>query len=128
MSGAAVALGACVIEKHFTLDKSLPGPDHAMSLDPDEFRDFVTSIRTVQDALGDGNKVVDRSELETQRVSRRSLFASRNISAGEQLKTSNVTLKRPNIGIDQRRWEEVQGRTVVNDVDADNPITRVLLS
>ena len=128
VSGAAVALGACVIEKHFTLDKSLPGPDHAMSLDPDEFRDFVTSIRTVQDALGDGNKVVDRSELETQRVSRRSLFASRNISAGEQLKTSNVTLKRPNIGIDPRRWEEVQGRTVVNDVDADNPITRDLLS
>ncbi|MDP6772455.1 MAG: N-acetylneuraminate synthase family protein, partial [Anaerolineales bacterium] len=123
ISIAAVTLGACVIEKHFTADKSLAGPDHAMSLNPSELREFVASIRSVESALGDGNKIVHSTELETQKAARRSLFAKKSISVGEKLDDHNVTLKRPNIGIDPRMWETIQGRAVNRNIDADMPIT-----
>jgi sialic acid synthase SpsE len=128
ISIAAVTLGACVIEKHFTADKSLAGPDHAMSLNPSELREFVASIRSVESALGDGNKIVHSTELETQKAARRSLFAKKSISVGEKLDDHNVTLKRPNIGIDPRMWETIQGRAVNRNIDADMPITWDVLS
>ncbi len=119
---AAVAMGACIIEKHFTTDKGLQGPDHAMSLDPNEFRAFVSTIREAEESIGDGKKVVHPDELETQEVSRRSIFASRFIAAGERIDVNNVTLKRPNVGIDPRLLTDVLGRVVMKDVDADTPI------
>jgi len=125
---AAVAMGACIIEKHFTIDKGLKGPDHSMSLGPDELRDFVSIIRDTEESLGDGKKVVHDDELDTQRVSRRSIFASQFIAAGEQIDMDNVTLKRPNIGIDPRSLTDILGRVVIKDVEADTPIAWDLLS
>ncbi|HEV7860365.1 MAG TPA: N-acetylneuraminate synthase [Pyrinomonadaceae bacterium] len=125
---AAVALGACMVEKHFTLDKSLPGPDHAMSLDPSELRAYVKAIRTAESALGDGIKRPVESELETLRAARRSLVSARIIHAGESLDESNVTLKRPATGIDPRLWQTVRGRVAATDIPPDVPITWKMLS
>lgn len=127
VSVAAVAMGACMIEKHFTLDKNLPGPDHAMSLDPEELKDFVAAIRTARAALGDGVKKPHPSELETMKVARRSLVSTRPIKAGSKLTDEDVTLKRPATGIDPRMWETVRGRTVVVDIPEDVPITWEML-
>jgi N,N'-diacetyllegionaminate synthase len=124
----AVAMGACIIEKHFTIDKELKGPDHSMSLGPDELRDFVSTIREAEESLGDGKKVVHSDEIETQKVSRRSIVASRFIAVGEQIDVNNVTLKRPNVGIDPRSLTDILGRIVIKDVDVDTPITWDLLS
>lgn len=106
---AAVALGAQVIEKHFTLDRSLPGPDHQASLEPDELAAMVTAIRQVSQALGDGIKQPTASEEKNMMVARKSLVASRAIRAGELLSTENVTVKRPGTGISPMRWDEVVG-------------------
>jgi N-acetylneuraminate synthase len=127
VSVAAVALGACMVEKHFTLDKSLPGPDHAMSLDPDELRDYVRAIRTAERALGDGLKRPVETELETMVAARRSLVSARSILAGERLDESNVTLKRPATGIDPRLWQNVRGRKAATDIPNDVPITWEML-
>jgi len=96
---AAVALGACVIEKHFTLDKDLPGPDHKASLEPEELRALVDGIRIVEAALGDGQKKPDRSELNTAEVARRSLVAARDIPANTELREELIAIKRPGTGI-----------------------------
>ncbi len=125
---AAVTMGACIIEKHFTIDKGLQGPDHAMSLGPDELRDFVSTIREAEDSIGDGEKVVHSDELEIQKVSRRSIFTSRFIPAGERIDINNVTFKRPNVGIDPRLLTDVLGRVVMKDLDVDTPITWDLLT
>ena len=108
---AAVALGATVIEKHFTLDRNLPGPDHKASLEPHELKAMVTAIRNIDVALGDGIKRLTPSEARNMPVARKSLVASKAIKAGELFSAQNVTAKRPGTGISPMRWDEVIGRT-----------------
>lgn len=107
---AAVALGACVIEKHFTLDRALPGPDHQASLEPAHLRQLVESIRRVETALGDGRKRPAASELETARVARRSLVAAEDIAAGATVERKMVVLRRPGTGMSPAEISEVLGR------------------
>lgn len=106
---AAAALGACVIEKHFTLDRSLPGPDQTSSLEPDELRQMVASIRNVEQALGDGRKVVTDVERPNIEVARKSIVAARPIAAGELFSEDNITVKRPGSGISPMEWDHVLG-------------------
>ncbi|HEU4832869.1 MAG TPA: N-acetylneuraminate synthase [Pyrinomonadaceae bacterium] len=115
---AAVALGACVIEKHFTLDRTLPGPDHRASLEPAELRELVRSIRRVETALGNGRKVPTASEIETAKVARRSLVAARDIPAGATLEREMVMMRRPGTGMSPAMIETLLGRRVKKDIDA----------
>lgn len=119
---AAVALGAAVIEKHFTLDRELPGPDHKASLEPGELRTMVNAIRNIELALGDGVKRVTAGEARNRSVARKSLVASRSIRAGEEFSAENVTAKRPGTGISPMRWDEVMGRRAGRDYAADELI------
>jgi len=125
---AAVALGASLVEKHFTLDKKLPGPDHAMSLQPEELKTLVDGIRTVESALGDGVKKINESEFENRKAARRGLVATCDIMAGDKLSEKNVAFKRPAIGIDPRSFDIVMGKTVNRNIQADEPITWEMLS
>ena len=106
---AAVALGAEVIEKHFTLDKTLPGPDHKASLEPQELKAMVSAIRNIEQALGDGEKHVSESERKNMPIARKSIVAARDIKQGEVLTEDNLCVKRPGNGISPMRWEEVIG-------------------
>ena len=106
---AAVALGAKVIEKHFTLDRNMTGPDHKASLEPDELIRMVAGIRSIEKALGDGNKVITQNEIQNRDVARKSIVASRNIQAGEVFTENNLTVKRPGTGISPMEWDEVIG-------------------
>jgi N-acetylneuraminate synthase len=119
---AAVALGATVIEKHFTLDRTLPGPDHKASLEPGELKAMVAAIRNVEQALGDGIKRATASELENRPVARKSIVASRAIRAGELFSAENMTTKRPGSGISPMRWDEMLGRRAPRDFAADELI------
>ena len=119
---AAVALGATVIEKHFTLDRNLPGPDHQASLEPDELADMVRAIRNIELALGDGVKRITPSEARNRPVARKSLVAQRMIAKGEIFSSENVTVKRPGSGISPMRWDEVIGRQAIRDYAADELI------
>ena len=112
ISVAAAARGAAVIEKHFTLDRSLPGPDHPASLEPNELKQMVISIRNVQRALGDGVKRPASSrESDNRNAARKSIVAARPIAAGELFTEENLTTKRPGTGISPMRWPEIVGRT-----------------
>ena len=115
---AAVALGACVIEKHFTLDRSLPGPDHRASLEPVELRQLVKSIRRIEAALGNGRKVPSQSEIETAKVARRSLVAGRDIAAGATLEREMIVLRRPGTGLPPATLATLVGRRTVRNIDA----------
>lgn len=119
---AAVALGAKVIEKHFTLDRNLPGPDHKASLDPDELKAMVAAIRNIEIALGDGIKRLTLSEARNKPVARKSLVASQTIKSGEVFSEQNITTKRPGTGISPMRWDEIIGRTAFRDFVADELI------
>jgi N,N'-diacetyllegionaminate synthase len=119
---AAVALGAIVIEKHFTLDRSLPGPDHRASLEPDELKAMVAGIRNIERALGDGIKRPSPSELKNKPIARKSLVAAREIKAGELFSPDNLTAKRPGTGISPMKWDEVIGRTAARDFNEDELI------
>lgn len=119
---AAVALGACVIEKHFTLDRSLPGPDHKASLEPREFGAMVCAIRNIEQALGDGVKRPSASEAKNMPVARKSLVAAQPIRAGEIFSTANLAVKRPGTGLSPARWDEVIGRRAPRDFAADELI------
>lgn len=119
---AAVAMGACVIEKHFTLDRNLPGPDHKASLEPVELKAMVAAIRNVEIALGDGIKCLTPSEARNKPVARKSLVASQTIKAGEVFSEQNITTKRPGTGISPMRWDEIIGRTALRDFAADELI------
>ena len=119
---AAVAMGACVIEKHFTLDRNLPGPDHKASLEPEELRDMVTAIRNIEVALGDGIKRPTPDEARNKLVVRKSLVAIRAIKAGEVFSEQNITTKRPGTGISPMRWDEIMGCTAESDFSADELI------
>ena len=116
---AAVALGACVIEKHFTLDRSLPGPDHGASLDPAQLRDLVRAIRSVETAIGDGIKRPMPGELEVRSVARRSLVAARNLAAGDVLTPHDVAARRPGTGISPIELERVVGRRTTVAIQAE---------
>jgi N,N'-diacetyllegionaminate synthase len=113
---AAVALGACVIEKHFTLDRTLTGPDHRASLEPAELRELVRSIRRVETALGSGRKMPSASEVETAKVARRSLVAAHDIPAGATLEREMVVLRRPGTGMSPAMLETLRGRRVISDI------------
>ena len=107
---AAVAMGATVIEKHFTLDRNLPGPDHQASLEPAELKAMVAAIRNIEVGLGDGIKRLTPSESRNKLVVRKSLVARRLIQAGEIFTTENIGAKRPGTGISPMRWDEVIGK------------------
>ena len=107
----AVTLGACVVEKHFTLDRSLPGPDHPASLEPDELGALVRGIRTVEAALGHGRKEPALSEANTADVARKSLVAARDIPAGAVLTEDLIAVKRPGTGLPPVMGPHLVGRT-----------------
>ena len=120
---AAVALGARVIEKHFTLDRSLPGPDHSASLEPAELKAMVQAIRNIELALsGDGLKCPSPSETKNVLIARKSLVANCAIRAGEIFTSQNLTTKRPGTGISPMRWDEFIGRTATRDYQEDELI------
>jgi N,N'-diacetyllegionaminate synthase len=119
---AAVALGAAVIEKHFTLDRNLPGPDHKASLEPDELKAMVAAIRNVEQALGDGIKRPGASEAKNMAIARKSLVAACFIRAGEVFSASNIAVKRPGTGISPMRWDEVLGCRAPRDFAAEELI------
>lgn len=119
---AAVALGASVIEKHFTLDRALPGPDHKASLEPDELKSMVQGIRRIEIALGDGIKRPSRSELKNEPIARKSLVAARTIKAGELFSEHNLVAKRPGTGISPMHWDDVIGRAASRDFNEDELI------
>lgn len=119
---AAVALGASVIEKHFTLDRSLPGPDQTASLEPDELRQMVDEIRQVELALGDGEKKVAEVERPNIEVARKSIVATKFIRKGDVLSEDNLTVKRPGSGVSPMLWDSVIGTVAVADFLPDQPI------
>ena len=119
---AAVALGATVIEKHFTLDRNMEGPDHKASLEPDELTAMVSSIRHIEQALGNGDKTPSPSEKKNIAIARKSIVAKRAIRAGEELTEENITVKRPGNGISPMRWFEVIGTKAVRDFEEDELI------
>lgn len=122
IAAAAVALGARVIEKHFTLDRRLPGPDHVASLEPGELKAMVQGIRNVEMALGDGVKRPMPSELSNRDIARKSIVASAPIRAGEPFTAANLTTKRPGGGLSPMRWHEVIGTVAHRDYAADEAI------
>jgi N,N'-diacetyllegionaminate synthase len=122
ISLAAVALGATVIEKHFTLDKNLPGPDHKASLEPHELKLLVSSIRNVEASLGDGIKRTANSEFKNIEVIRKSLVAKCKIAKGELFTNLNITVKRPGVGISPMRYDELIGRCAIRDFEIDELI------
>ena len=119
---AAVALGATVIEKHLTLDRNWPGPDHKASLEPDEFAVMVRAIRNIEQAMGDGIKRPSPSEAKNKPIARKSLVAARSIKAGERFTPENLTAKRPGTGVSPMRWDTAMGRTATRDYGADEMI------
>ena len=119
---AAVAMGATVIEKHFTLDKTMEGPDHIASLDPQELKSMVYSIRNVECAIGNGVKAPSPSEMTNKSVARKSIVASREIKRGEILTEENITTKRPGNGISPMKWYEVIGTIATRDFKEDELI------
>lgn len=119
---AAVALGAAVIEKHFTLDRNMEGPDHKASLEPDELAAMVSSIRHIEKSLGTGDKTPSPSEKKNITVARKSIVAKKNIKAGDELTVENVTVKRPGTGISPMKWFEVLGTKAIRDFAEDELI------
>jgi N,N'-diacetyllegionaminate synthase len=119
---AAVALGAVIIEKHLTLDRTLPGPDHLASLEPHEFRDMVLAIRHIEVALGNGIKTPQKSEVLIRPVVQKSLVAKCVIRKGESFSEDNVTAKRAGHGISASRWPEIEGKTAGHHYEKDDLI------
>ena len=123
---AAVALGASVIEKHFTISRTLPGPDHRASLEPDELRNLVRSIRRVESSLGNGNKQPDPLEEQTRSIARRSIVAARSIRPGDIFSPDNITCKRPGTGMSPMLWNELIGFSASQNYQIDDLINEVL--
>ena len=119
---AAVAMGAEIIEKHFTLDRELPGPDHVASLEPVELKAMVSAIRNIEKAVGNGIKTVSSSEQKNLTVARKSIIASRDIKCGEVFTEDNLTVKRPGNGISPMKWDEVLGKKAKRDFVEDELI------
>ncbi len=119
---SAVAMGATIIEKHFTLDNKMEGPDHAASLEPDELKRMVKSIRKVEDALGNGIKQPNKSEEDIMKVARKSIVANKPIKKGELFTIDNITVKRPGTGISPTRWNEIVGKAAIKDFEIEELI------
>jgi N,N'-diacetyllegionaminate synthase len=119
---AAVALGASVIEKHFTLDKHMDGPDHRASLEPGELTSMVASIRNIEKALGNGIKTPSRSERKNIDIARKSIVARCAINKGDLFSEDNITVKRPGYGISPMRWFDVLGKMAKRDFEEDELI------
>ena len=124
VSISAVALGAIVIEKHFTLDKNMKGPDHQASLDPFELKNMVLAIRNIENAIGNGLKKASPSENENKMIARKSIVASRFIKKGEILSEDNLTTKRPGNGISPMQWYNMLGTIATRDFQEDEMIER----
>jgi N,N'-diacetyllegionaminate synthase len=122
VSIGAVALGATLIEKHFTLDRALPGPDHQASLNPDELHAFVTGIRNIEIALGTSEKTPTASEVANRNVARKSLVASREIHKGDVFSEDNLTAKRPGTGISPMNWDRLIGSSATRSYLPDEEI------
>ena len=122
VSTAAVALGARIIEKHFTLDRSLPGPDHKASLEPDELNNFVRSIRNIETALGSTIKSPSPIEVLNSRVVRKSIVATKAIKVGETFTEDNLDVKRPGTGVSPMQWDAVLGSKAVHNFEPDDLI------
>jgi N-acetylneuraminate synthase len=120
---AAVAMGATIIEKHFTLDRGMDGPDHAASLEPNELKQMVDSIRNIEKAMGDGQKKPSKSEDANLGVARKSIVASKNIKAGEKFTEENIAVKRPGTGLCPMRWDELLGLEAKKDFQADELVS-----
>lgn len=119
---AAVAMGASVIEKHFTLDRTMEGPDHKASLEPSELKAMVDSVRNIEKAIGSGSKKPTVSEIGNRAIARKSIVAKKNIKQGEILTEENLTVKRPGSGISPMRWNEVIGTAAIRDFGEDELI------
>jgi N,N'-diacetyllegionaminate synthase len=119
---AAVAMGASCIEKHFTLDKKMDGPDHKASLEPEELKAMVSAIRNIEKALGSSEKNPSQSETDNIDVVRKSIVASQSIKKGDRLSSKNITTKRPGTGISPMKWDEVIGTTSSQDYNVDELI------
>lgn len=119
---AAVALGACILEKHFTLDRSLPGPDHKASLEPDELKEMVRCIRVVEQSLGSSLKKPTNGELDTARVARKSVVARRDIGAGARLTIEDIYIVRPGTGIQPKHFDEIIGKTAKEIISRGTPL------
>ena len=121
---AAAAMGAVVIEKHFTLDKNMPGPDHKASLEPYELKQMVQSIRNIEKALGSSEKKPSASEIKNIDIARKSIVAKKTIKKGEELTEDNLDIKRPGNGISPMCWYDLLGTKAVKDFSEDELITR----
>lgn len=119
---AAVAMGASIIEKHFTLDKNMEGPDHKASLEPDELKNMVNSIRNIERAMGTGEKIPSPSEIKNINIARKSIVAKCHINQGEIFSEKNITTKRPGNGISPMKWFHVLGKTAIRDFEEDELI------
>lgn len=119
---AAVALGAKIIEKHFTLDKNMDGPDHKASLEPDELKAMVDSIRNVEIALGNGIKALTNSEKKNIKVARKSIICSSYIKKGEVFTEENLTIKRPGTGLSPKMWDNIIGKKAQRDYNVDEMV------
>ena len=119
---AAVVLGATVIEKHFTLERTLPGPDHAASLEPEGLKAMVAAIRNIEKAMGDGMKRPSPSEIKNIPIARKSIVSAKNIQKGEVFIEYNLAIKRPGIGISPMEWDNIIGQTSTRDFEPDSVI------
>ena len=119
---AAVAMGATVIEKHFTLDKEMEGPDHKASLNPQELKAMVLGIRNIEKAIGNGIKEPSKSEQKNSPIARKSIVALTDIKKGTVFTESNITVKRPGTGLSPMKWHEIIGKVAVRNFNADDLI------
>ncbi|HAV14110.1 MAG TPA: N-acetylneuraminate synthase, partial [Opitutae bacterium] len=119
---AAVAMGAVVIEKHFTLDRTLPGPDHRASLEPNELQAMVQAIRNIEAALGDGAKEPTESESKNRQIARKSIVAAKHIAAGDEFSAENLTVKRPGNGMSPMLWDQLIGTKAPRAYNEDEVI------
>lgn len=119
---ASVAIGAKIIEKHFTLDKKMPGPDHIASLEPEELKAMVNSIRNIEKAFGDGIKRPSKSEINNIEIARKSIVAKVKINKGEVFTEKNITTKRPALGISPMKWDEIIGSIAQKNYEEDELI------
>ena len=124
---AAAAMGAVIVEKHFTLDRNMEGPDHKASLEPDELTEMIRSIRIVEQALGDGIKKPSPSESGNREIARKSLVAAKPITKGQALTADLLDVKRPGDGISPMRWTEILGRRANRSYEPDELIDAEIL-
>jgi N,N'-diacetyllegionaminate synthase len=122
ISLAAAALGACVIEKHFTLDQNMEGPDHKASVEPDELKAMVLSIRNIEKAMGNGEKRPSVSEKQNMVIARKSIVAKKHIEKETVFTSENITVKRPGNGLSPMRWNEILGKTAKRNFEKDELI------